>query len=151
VRNFKFCRNKKFCSVKSRFPGTILALYRLFLRRFQWNFQVIIFSCAKFRWKISKNKICHFWQAPLAATGPLWNMFLITEWIALKLKILTDIKIRFKKKRFHNRPSSFGSRDPNVCDRTKKMEFCRLNHIVSPLLSGNRREMSRCSTYCQRP
>jgi hypothetical protein len=47
VRNLKFrhmfCRNKKFCSVKSRFPvhlpqykfWTILALYRLFLWRFQ--------------------------------------------------------------------------------------------------------------------
>jgi hypothetical protein len=57
VRNFKFRhmfrRNKKFCSVKSRFPVhfpqykflTILALYRLFLWRFQWNFQIIIFSC----------------------------------------------------------------------------------------------------------
>jgi hypothetical protein len=55
-----------------------------------------IYGCAKFRWKISKNKICHFWQAPLAATGPLWNIFFITEWI-LELKILTDIKIRFKK------------------------------------------------------
>jgi hypothetical protein len=29
----------------------------------------------------------------LAATGPLWKSF-----IALKLKILTDITIRFKKK-----------------------------------------------------
>jgi hypothetical protein len=57
VRNFKlqhiFCRNKKFCSVKSRFPvhfpqykfWTILALYPLFLGQFQWNFQIIIFSC----------------------------------------------------------------------------------------------------------
>jgi hypothetical protein len=39
----------------------------------------------------------YFWQAPLAATGPLWNIFFITEWIALKLKILTYIKIRFMK------------------------------------------------------
>jgi hypothetical protein len=113
VRNSKFrhmfCLNKKCCSVKSRFPvhlpwykfWTILALYRLFLGRFQLNSPVIILSCApiyrcaKFRWKTSKNKICHFWQAPLAATGPLWNIFFITEWIALKLKILTEEKPNF--------------------------------------------------------
>jgi hypothetical protein len=49
----KFCRNKKICSVKSRFPVhlpqynlfTILALYRLFLGRFQWNFHDIICLC----------------------------------------------------------------------------------------------------------
>jgi hypothetical protein len=52
---------------------------------------------AKFRWKISQNEICHFWQAPMAATGPLWNIFFITECIALKLTILTGIKIWFKK------------------------------------------------------
>jgi hypothetical protein len=119
VRNFKFrhmvCRNKKFCSVKPRFLvhlpwskfRTILALYRLFLGRFQWNFQII---------KISKNKICHFWQAPLAATGPLWKIFFITEWIALKLKILTDIKIRFSQS-----ACSFCSRYTNMCDRTKQI------------------------------
>jgi hypothetical protein len=48
--------------------------------------------------KYSKIKICHFWQAPLAATWPLWNIFFITVWIALKLKIIIDIKFRFKKK-----------------------------------------------------
>jgi hypothetical protein len=46
-----------------------------------------IYGCAKFHWKISKNKICHF--------RPLWNIFFITEWIALKFKILTDIKISY--------------------------------------------------------
>jgi hypothetical protein len=56
-----------------------------------WTIQQLVFR------KISKNKICHFWQAPLVATGPLWNIFFITEWIAWKLKILTDIKIRFMK------------------------------------------------------
>jgi hypothetical protein len=29
--------------------------------------------------------------------GGNWNIFFITEWVALKLKMLTDIKIRFKK------------------------------------------------------
>jgi hypothetical protein len=57
----------------------------------------LLISSARFRWKISKNKICHLWQDPLAATGHLWNIWFITEWIALKFKILTDIKIRFKK------------------------------------------------------
>jgi hypothetical protein len=34
----------------------------------------------------------------LVAIGPLCNIFFITEWIVLKLKIRTNIKIRFKKK-----------------------------------------------------
>jgi hypothetical protein len=63
-----------------------------------YYFFMPIYGFDKFRRKISKNKICHFWQTPLASTGPLWNIFFITEWIALKLRILTDIKIRFKKK-----------------------------------------------------
>jgi hypothetical protein len=63
-----------------------------------YNFFMPIYRCAKFRWKISKNNICHFWQAPLASTWPLSiYIFFITEWITLKLKILTDIKFRFKK------------------------------------------------------
>jgi hypothetical protein len=33
----------------------------------------------------------------MAATEHLWNIFFITERIALTLKILTDIKIKFKK------------------------------------------------------
>jgi hypothetical protein len=102
------CRNKKFCSVKSRFPvhlpsckfWTILALYRLFLWRFQWNVQIIICSCPctdlpSFVDNISKHKICHFWQQlDICETS-----FFITEWIALQLKILTDTNIRFKKKK----------------------------------------------------
>jgi hypothetical protein len=50
----------------------------------------------------------------------------ITEWIALKLKILRHwhekLDLR-KHKLFHNRPSSFCSRYPNVCDRTKTMGY----------------------------
>jgi hypothetical protein len=94
-----------------------------------YYFFMPIYRCAKIRWKISQNKICHFWQVPLAATEPLWNIFFITEWIALKLKILTNIKIIFfktclrKTTLFHNQPSSFCSRYPNVCDRTKKIDY----------------------------
>jgi hypothetical protein len=58
-----------------------------------YYFFMSIYRCAKFGWKI-KYAIS---DAPLAATGPLWNIFFITEWIALKLNILTDIKIRLKK------------------------------------------------------
>jgi hypothetical protein len=62
-----------------------------------------IFRCAKFRWKISKNKIRHFWQCPIIGNGPLWNIFLITEWITLKPKIITNKKMRFKKKQTFSR------------------------------------------------
>jgi hypothetical protein len=61
-----------------------------------------IYRCAKFRWKISKNKICHFWQAiywwqlDLCETS-----FLLLNGSHWKLKFLTHIKIpRFKKNIF---------------------------------------------------
>jgi hypothetical protein len=105
-----FCRNKFCFCVKSRFPVHLPLIHILdnigSLPFISWAismtlsgyyFFMPIYGCAKFRWKISKNKICHFWQAPLAATGHLWNIFFITEWIALKLKILTDKNIRIKK------------------------------------------------------
>jgi hypothetical protein len=58
-----------------------------------------IYRCSKFRWKISKIKYAisdrpHWRQLDLCETSFL---LLITEKIALELKILTDIKIRFKK------------------------------------------------------
>jgi hypothetical protein len=96
----------KFCSVQSRFsvhlPYTNFGQYWLSTIYFLGDFNELSdhyffmpIRCAKFRWKISKYKICHFWHAPLAATEPLWNIFFITEWITLKLKILTDIKPNF--------------------------------------------------------
>jgi hypothetical protein len=103
-------RNKKFCSVKITFSCTFAVIQILgnigSLPFISWTISMKlsdyyvfmpIYTCAKLRLKISKNKICHFWQAQLAATGPLWNIFFITEWIALKFKILSDLKIRFKK------------------------------------------------------
>jgi hypothetical protein len=48
-----------------------------------------IYGYPKIKYDISDSS----WQQ----TGPLWNIFFITEWIALKLKIIPDIKIRFKK------------------------------------------------------
>jgi hypothetical protein len=108
-----------------------VALYPLFLGRFQWNFQIIICSCPstdvpRFVEKYPKIKYAISDRQQL--TKPLWNIFFITEWIALKLKILTDIKIIFKKKQlFHNRPSSFCSRYPNMCDRTKKWTIILLH------------------------
>jgi predicted phage-related endonuclease len=61
--------------------------------------QVIIFSCPftdvpSFveKYKKIKYAISDWRQLDLCETS-----FFITEWIALKLKILTDIKIRFKK------------------------------------------------------
>jgi hypothetical protein len=91
VRNFKFrhmfCRNKKFCSVKSRFlyicHNTNFGQYCLSTVYFWGDFNEtfkLLFSHAHLQMcqvslKTSKNKICHFWQAPLAATGPLWNIW----------------------------------------------------------------------------
>jgi hypothetical protein len=45
----------------------------------------------------------------------------ITEWIVLKLKILTDIKIRFKKKQTFTIGPVVCSGYPNMCDRTRKI------------------------------
>jgi hypothetical protein len=83
-----------------------------------------IYGCAKFRWKISKNKICHFWQAPLTATGPLWNIYLLlngSHWNS-KFSLTSKLDLR-NTKPFHNRPSSFCCRYPNVWDRTKNMDY----------------------------
>jgi hypothetical protein len=90
VRNFKFrrmfCRNKKFCSVKLKIMfsctfagiqiwdniGSLLFISLVISMNLSgYYFFMPIYGCAKFHWKISKNKICHFWQAPLAATRPL--------------------------------------------------------------------------------
>jgi hypothetical protein len=54
----------------------------------EYNLFMPIYGCAKVRWKISKNKICHLWQTPLDGNWPLCETSFL---------ILTDIKIRFKK------------------------------------------------------
>jgi hypothetical protein len=65
-----------------------------------------------------------FLSGPIGGNWTFVKHHFITEWIALKHIILSDIKIRFKKKiLFHNRPCSFCSMNPNVCDRTKKMDY----------------------------
>jgi hypothetical protein len=58
-------------------------------------FMPIYGSAIKFHWK-KYPKIKY-----AISDGGNWtfeNIFFITEWIALKLKILTDINIRFTKK-----------------------------------------------------
>jgi hypothetical protein len=73
----RFCRNKKFCSVKSRFP-VHLPLYK-FWTIFYFlgeNFQVIIFSCPStdvpsFVEKYPKIKYTIFDRPPYYGKGPL--------------------------------------------------------------------------------
>jgi hypothetical protein len=106
-----------------------LALYRLFLGQFQWNFQIIILSCPStdfpsFVEKYPKIKYAisdwpHRRQLDLCETsflllnGSHWN---------LKFSLPKKLDLR-KNKLFHNWPTSFCSRYPNVCDRTKKMDY----------------------------
>jgi hypothetical protein len=73
-----------------------------------------VYRCAKLRWKISKNKICHFWhQLDLCEI-----YFLLLNGFSRTWKL--DLR---QTKLLHNRPSSFCSRYPKVCDRTKKMDI----------------------------
>jgi hypothetical protein len=77
VRNFKSCRNKKFCSVKITFSCTFAVIqildnigsipfisWAISMKLSGYYFFMSIYTCAKLRSKISPQKIRHFWQAP---------------------------------------------------------------------------------------
>jgi hypothetical protein len=107
VRNFEFrhmfCRYKKFGSVKSRFTnfGQYWLSTVYFLGDFNETFRLLFVHAHLLMCQVSLKNIqklnTPFLTGPISGNGPLWNIFFITEWIALKLTILTDIKIRLKK------------------------------------------------------
>jgi hypothetical protein len=64
-----------------------------------------------------------FLTGPIGGNRTFANIFFITEWIALKLKILTDIKIRSTKNLFTIGPVVFATGTQTCATELKKIDY----------------------------